>query len=388
MNLSRGAVNLTVGKKITRKKGIGRREMPAFTMAMTPKTLRNVAEKADVSVATVSYVLSGKGRVGVDTRRRVESLLREAGLRPQYKRYPVYYLSDHARFGDMATFKPFLEIYEGLNQGLHAANIDLRAEFLNDATDKPIDAQLEQLASYKPGAVVLDSNLEDYLAKTAAFFESRDIPTIQVGHTVHSSAVEAVVVDNFGGAYFAVRHLINLGHKRIATIRWNSAKDSASAKKYAGFTCAMGEAGLPVRKDYVVESPYANVGKKLPGRVAVAKLLALAQPPTAVFVENSFISPPLLYPSFPGEAQVPAAIAALEFVHFEAWHMEWLEQVMAGKLAFPARKTKMMRVNWQELGRVAARRLIDRIGGSSRTGDVVQIIPHLFQVDGPHYRPL
>jgi len=357
-------------------------------MAATPGTLRNVAEKANVSIATVSYVLSGKGRMAVDTRHRIEGLLREAGLRPQYKRYPVFYLSDRARFSDMATFKPFLDVYEGLNRCLHGASIDLRAEFINEPNGKPLEAQLEQLAGYKPGAVVLDSNLESYLAKTAAFLEAHEIPTIQVGHTVHSPSIDAVVVDNFGGAYYAIRHLLEIGHQRIATIRWNSAKDPASGKKYAGYTCALSEAGLPIRPEYVVESPYTRVGNQLPGRVAAEQLLALPEPPTAVFVENTFISPSLLYPSLPGETQVPPAIAALDFVHFEAWHMEWLEQVMAGKLAFAGRKTKMMRVNWQELGHVAGRRLIDRIEGSNSSGDVVQIVPHLYEVDGSKYRQL
>ena len=357
-------------------------------MATQSGTLRAVAEKANVSIATVSYVLSGKGRMAVDTRHRIEGLLREAGLRPQYKRYPVFYLSDRVRFSDMATFKPFLDVYEGLNRCLHGADIDLRAEFLNEPNGKPLEAQLEQLAGYKPGAMVLDSNLGQHLAPTAAFFENHGIPTVQVGHTVHSPAIDAVVVDNFSGAYFAIQHLIKIGHKRIATIRWNSANDPASGKKFAGFSCALTEAGLPVRPEYVVESLFTKVDDRLPGRVAAEQLLALPEPPTAVFVENTFISPSLLHPSYPGETSVPAAIAALDCVHFEAWHTEWLEQVMAGKLAFPSRKTKMMRVNWQELGNVAGRRLIDRIEGASASGEVVQIIPRLFEVDGCDYRPL
>jgi LacI family transcriptional regulator len=357
-------------------------------MARYPGTLRNVAEQANVSIATVSYVLSGKGRMSIDTRRRIESLLRDAGLRPQYKRYPVFYLSDRRKMTDTSGIKPLLDIYEGLNRSLHAANINIRMEFLNESNVGSLEAQLEQLANYKPGAVVLDSNLEDQLPGVATFFEQREIPAVQVGHIARSQSVDAVVVDNFGGAYEATRHLIEIGHRRIATIRWNSAKDPASAKKHAGFTCAVTEAGLPLRPEYEVESPYTKVGDALPGRVAAEKLLALPEPPTAVFVENSFISPSLMYPSFGGETNVPAAIAALDFVHFEAWNLEWVEQVMAGKLAFAGRKTKLMRINWHELGNVTGRRVVDRIEGAESSGNVVQLVPRLFEVDGECYRQL
>jgi LacI family transcriptional regulator len=357
-------------------------------MSSTGGRLRIVAEKANVSVATVSYVLSGKGRMAVDTRRRIEQLLRETGLRPRWKRYPVFFICDRSQFSDSHHSTPFIELYEGMNRALHESEVHLRVEFLNSSSGVPLESQLEQLMSYKPGAVALDSNLNEKLAPCAEFFEAGGVPVVQVGHTVRAAAVDAVVVDNFGGAHSATRHLISAGHTRIATIRWNEDKDPASAKKHAGFVCAMGEAGLPVRPEYVISSPYTNVAGKLAGRTAATLLSALPEPPTAVFVENSFISPSLLYPSYPGETAIPQEIARLDFVHFEAWHLEWVEQVMAGKLAFPGRKTKLMRINWQSLGQMTAQRVVARMEGAPASGDVVQIVPRLFEVDGYQCKPI
>jgi hypothetical protein len=90
----------------------------------------------------------------------------------------------------------------------------------------------------------------------------------------------------------------------------------------------------------------------------------------------------------PGEVGVPAEIAAIDFVHFEAWHLEWLEQVMAGKLGFAGRRTKLARVDWQALGQIAAQRVVSRMEGADAAGDVVQIVPRLFAVSGSEYRPL
>src|SRR5678816_1879458 len=96
-----------------------------------PTTLREVAQQANVSVATVSYVLSGKGRMAADTRRSIERMLREAGIRPRYKRYPVLYISDHRDFADMHTFGFMFHTYEGMSASLGEATVSLRLEFLH-----------------------------------------------------------------------------------------------------------------------------------------------------------------------------------------------------------------------------------------------------------------
>jgi LacI family transcriptional regulator len=357
-------------------------------MARRPVTLREVASNANVSVATVSYVLAGKGRMADETRRRVEGLLRDAGLRPRYKRYPVVYLSDHREFGDMQAFNPFLQMYNGLNGGFHQADITLRTEFLHMPGVGDLQSQLHQLMTYRVGAAILDSNLREDLGEIGKFFAERKIPTIQVGHTLRSPAVDAVVVDNFGGAYKAVKYFVDKGHQRIATIRWNVAGDPASIKKYAGYTCALDEAGIAVRPEYVVESPFTKQDGRLPGRVAVEQLLALPNPPTAVFIENSFISPSLIYTISPHEQQLPRAIAELDMIHFEAWHLEWLEQVMAGKLCYPDRRTKLMRINWEEIGWTAAKRLVARMEGLDASPEVIQFVPKLVEIQGYDATPL
>ena len=115
------------------------------------------------------------------------------------------------------------------------------------------------------------------------------------------------------------------------------------------------------------------------------QLLALPEPPTAVFVENSFISPSLIYAVNAREGELPKPIRELDIIHFEAWHLEWVEQLMAGKLSYPERKTKLLRVNWEELGRMAAKRLLERMEGRESGPEVLQIVPKLYAVDGEHF---
>lgn len=351
-------------------------------------TLQEIARKADVSVASVSYVLNGKGRISEQRRRKISQMLLDAGLKPRDKRRPAFYICDHREYRHSAAFTPFLDKYDGLNAAFHEESVDLRIEFLHRPGAKDLRFQLRELASYNPAAVVLDSDLGGDLPTVARFFERRDVPAVQIGHAVRAPGVEAVVVDDFTGAYTATKHLTDVGHRRIATIRWNVAGDPVSNRKYAGYQCALREAGLDERPEYVVESPLGRHGDRLTGRTAVEKLLALPEPPTAVFVENSFVSASLLYPIDPSEMDLPEPIRRLDMVHFEAWHLDVTEQVMAGMFNYPSRRTKILRINWQELGRVAAKRSLDRIQGKAATGECIQLTPRLYEVHGSELTPL
>lgn len=357
-------------------------------MSSQSVTLREIARQADVSVATVSYVLNGKGGISEPRRRQIRKLLDQAGLKPRHLRQPVFYICEYGSFSDLSVYGPFFRKYEGINSSFHEFDVALRLEFLNRPGAKDLRSQLEELLSFRPGGVILDSDLGENLEPVARYFESRDVPALQVGHTVRAEGIGAVVIDDFGGAYTATRHLIDAGHERIATIRWRVADDPASSRKHSGFLCAMGDASLDVRPEYVVESPPKRNDDNLPGRVAAEKLLALDERPTAVFVENSFVSAPLIYPIDPTEPALPEALAKMDMVHFEAWHLDAVEQVMAGVFNYPARDVKLLRIDWSDVGRVAAKQLVDRLKGGEASQQVIRLAPRLMRVAGMDVSPI
>jgi LacI family transcriptional regulator len=351
-------------------------------------SLRQVAKEINVSIATVSNVLTSKGRMAPETRREIERKLREAGIKPNYKRRPVFFLAPRGVIVDEPTSRQVFQAYDGLNTSFHEADLTLRIEFVHAPDPETLQKQLQQLLSYEPGAVVLSSTLNQDLQSIGRFFEKNDIPAIQFGHTAQAMGIDGVVVDSFAGAHKAVRWFIEHGHRKIATIRWNTMEDPASNKKYAGYTCALEEAGIARRPEYVVESPFTRYGNQHPGRVAVEQLLALKDAPTAVFVENTFITPSLIHTVEPGEREIPASIRALDMIHFEAFELEWIEKVMHGKLGFPARNAKLLRTNWHELGRMTAARVVARLSGPGTSSQIIQLIPQLYDVTGFRYTSL
>ncbi len=145
---------------------------------------------------------------------------------------------------------------------------------------------------------------------------------------------------------------------------------------------------MEARPEYIVESPYCKTHGACPGRVAMERLLALDEPPTAVFVENSFISPSLLYPCNEKESCVPQKIQEVDMIHFEAWHLDILEQSLTGKLDFAPRKTKLLRIDWVDMGRVAGEHVMSRLTGQPATGKVIRIQPRLVCVEGDVVTPV
>ena len=348
-------------------------------MAEPKTTLRDIARKVNVSAATVSQALNGKGRISEQKRKQIVALLREVGYKPKTLRRPVVYMQSRKELSLHHAHLPFVETYTGLNEALLEHQLDLHVETLR--TDLPLRGQVESLLAHKPGAVVLDTVLEDLVAPASKLFEQAGVPAVQVGHVPRCNSCDAVVVDNFSGARAAVRHLAKL-HGRVGCIRWNVQRDPASAEKFSAYQCAMQELNLPVRESDIVESPYKREGLALPGRVAIEKLLSQPDPPRAVFVENSFISASLLYASFPHEQKLPDAIAALDIVHFEALSLDGLEQAISSVLAFEGRRTKLVRIDWRELGRAAGRRIAERLNGQPNAGQVLRVAPRLISAEG------
>jgi len=257
--------------------------------------------------------------------------------------------------------------------------MDVHVDFLDG--DLSLRPQLRRALSYEPGAVVLDSCLRAEIAMVSDFFESNKVPTVQVGHVAHTPNCDAVVIDNYNAARMAVQHFAAAGHTRIATIRLWADSDPASPEKHAGFLAAMAEASIPINPQYIVEHPMRGTGA-WPTRAVVRQLLGLPEPPTAVFVENSYLSGPLLCPEAADINALPADIAELDIIHFEASDLDPFEQIMFRKMSYPPRSVKLLRIDWKEVGKVAARRILKRVEGAAGTGEVVRICPRLIHLRG------
>jgi LacI family transcriptional regulator len=110
-------------------------------------------------------------------------------------------------------------------------------------------------------------------------------PTVIVDRDIALEGVDVVLVDNVAGGAEATRHLIELGHTRIACLTGPSLL-TPSAGRVLGYYQAMAQAGLPVNAEYVIEGDFLFQS----GETALQKLMALPEPPSALFACNDMMA--------------------------------------------------------------------------------------------------
>jgi LacI family transcriptional regulator/LacI family repressor for deo operon, udp, cdd, tsx, nupC, and nupG len=247
-----------------------------FTMQAT---IKQVAARAGVSIATVSYVLNGTGAVTDETRQRVLDAVAELNYQPQHAarsmRGRSYTLGVTLPSHPGRLAEPALaEVVSGL-----ADAAALRGYFLLLAT---VDADQDEtdlcltLARTRrvDGLVLLDMLVDDPRAQALA---AADIPHVCAGPPPAGIDSPAVVIDLRTAAVDATRHLLSLGHRRVGLIQLPS--DLAVSEPIVeGYRQALTAAGLPFDPALVVESGRTEED----GYQAMNELLVASRPPTAV----------------------------------------------------------------------------------------------------------
>ncbi|WTW99003.1 LacI family transcriptional regulator [Streptomycetaceae bacterium NBC_01309] len=244
-------------------------------------TSRDVARMAGVSQPTVSRVLRGVPGVAPETRERVLSAAKALSYVPSETGRSLATRATR-RIGLVADdlTNPFYpELVEPLRDRLEQAGY--RALLVSDRVDDPVEA--DRLADGSLDGVVLTttetgSTLPHELVR-------RGVPCVLANREAAGLSADTCVVDNqLGGAQVAGL-LASLGHRRIGAV-FGPASTSTGRDREAGFRAALGERGIPLPGESVRRGPFTHDA----GRAAVGELLALSDPPTAVFCANDVVA--------------------------------------------------------------------------------------------------
>ncbi|MEU4232393.1 LacI family DNA-binding transcriptional regulator [Nonomuraea sp. NPDC026600] len=246
----------------------------------TPKqslTLAQLAELAGVSTATVSKVVNGRSEVAPETRALVEGLIREHGYRRQRRRESPAALVElvfHALEGDYP-----IEIIKGVEQV--AREHDL-AVVLSELQHRHVPGRswIEGVLGRRPsGVIAVFSGLTDAQHDQLA---TRGIPLVLLDPSGEPGyQVPSVGAGNWNGGLSATRHLVQLGHRRIAIIAGPEYALSSRAR-LDGYRAALDLAGVPVDPDLIRRGDFLVEG----GLAQAHRLLRLPDPPTAIFACN------------------------------------------------------------------------------------------------------
>ena len=255
---------------------------PAYTASCAgANTLTSIAAEAQVSVSTVSKVLNGRTDVAPATRKRIGLLLRQHGYQPGAKLgFGVVDLLLGAGFRTPETeHSPWAE---QLIQGASAAAVEAGYSVVVNAVSSASEFQrwLEQATirgTYGALSVLHLPRGAELQQLTAA-----GIPVVVMDPAEEPGPdIRSVGTTNWQGGLTATRHLIELGHRRIAAIAGSAGLWSSQAR-LDGYRAAMLEAGLAV-DDRLIRRDIFTVGG---GRRQAAHLLSLTERPTAIVAAN------------------------------------------------------------------------------------------------------
>ncbi|MFC4737357.1 LacI family DNA-binding transcriptional regulator [Bacillus daqingensis] len=222
-------------------------------------TIKDIAKEAGVSVTTVSRALNGYSDVSEKTRKRIEETAERLNYSPNSlarslvmnkSRTIGLLVSELNRSGakDMFTF----EVMCGINDS--ASDIGYDLILISTNPDKQQQKSYSQLCRERQveGVIMQGIKLDDPYIQDVL---NSSIPCVLVDVEVEADNVGYVTTDNVFGAQMAVKHLLNLGHTRIAMMNGHD-QAHVSMKRRKGYERELNDAGINVKDEYVLNGEF------------------------------------------------------------------------------------------------------------------------------------
>src|SRR5712692_12005941 len=216
----------------------------------------DVARESGASVFTVSSVVNNKSHVGKGLRKRVEAAIRKLNYRPNLVARSLAKQKTHTIgmiVPDIAN--PFFPmVVRGAEDAAQKQGYNLLLCNSDDNLAKEENA-VELLLSKRVDGILLTKAAEDFRPSLRQMIKEMNIPFVLVMRTYPKLTKDAVITDDYQGAYDAVCHLARAGRRRIGLIS-GPLKVSNALARWQGFHDALKTKGLPFEQELVVEGDY------------------------------------------------------------------------------------------------------------------------------------
>lgn len=297
--------------------------------------LQEIAAKAKVSRVTISRVINNHENVSRETRERVLEILKKYDYVPRKQRREsagrkrielLFYRGWEQRINVSPIYTKVLhEIQERLQD--QGGGLSLRGI----ATQDEPELLAEQIAEDGADGLILfqfDAVYRPLIEK----LQARGIPLVLVQPRFFDEGATSISPDNYQGGLAAVSHLIAMGHRRIAHIQ-ASELELESVERRRAYEFTLREAGIEVRPEYcTVCGDWTSEG----GYQAMARLMGLEEPPTAVFAADDTIAMGVINYCAEHGIKVPESVSVVGFddlhperftfpalttIHYDTTHM-------------------------------------------------------------------
>ncbi|NEW09514.1 LacI family transcriptional regulator [Paenibacillus sp. SYP-B3998] len=319
-------------------------------------TIKDVARRANVSIATVSRILNNLPGYSEETRKKVLQVINETGYQPNAIARGLI----NKRTRTIGVLFPTVssmfssEILDGIEQFAH--NHDYSVIVCNtDADGKRTLKYLQVLGEKQVDGIIFSSgNLKDEYYQT---IKSMAIPLVLVSTISQRFSVPYVKVDDRLASYQATEYLIKKGHKQIGMISGTKEDLIAGVPRVEGFLQALNDYGIPHRSECLVYGGFDfNSGCKV-----VKELLRNAPDTTAVFAASDEMAAATISVASKQGIRVPEQLSVIGY-----------DNLKLAQMTVPPLTTVEQPLF--EMGRIAAEQLLTMIETGKDTGS--RIVPH------------
>ena len=310
-------------------------------------TLNEVARKAGVGTTTVSRVINGGHRVDPKTLAKVQRVIETLGYMPnQAARTLKGARTRMIGFVIPSIADPFFSSCAEAAQVIARANDSLLIVMTTQNDPKAEIDEVNVLMRHRAdGFIIAPANSRSKALRN--LLQSISIPVVALDRPIEGSNIPSVVADNFAGAHIATQHLIEHGYKRIACLTGEVALYTIH-ERIRGYRQAIESAGLECVLD-------TSVQDYVTAEHAINKFFASSDPPDAIFTLKNSTTIHTFEALQRRNISVPDEVALLGYDDFE----------LANRVR-PA--ISVIQQPIEELGRVAADILFERLGDSIASG--------------------
>lgn len=251
-----------------------------------PVTLKDLSKHLSLSVATVSKALNDYSDISADTKALVLQASDDLGYHPNTTARNLRRQRTE-KIGVIHPIKAFeSEVMVGFFRGLSLAaqTHNYNLVLYTISLDNP--ESLRQICRSKEidGLILMGTSLSGVSQASVDLLQKEDLPFVILGHPVNDP-IPFIATDNHTGTSSLFKHLIHLGHKKIAYISRSSDFENNN-ERFQAYKEALKQAKLEFNPDYVVEAPYTAYS----GMGAMRVLLELPEVPSAVVCFNDHIA--------------------------------------------------------------------------------------------------
>ena len=321
-------------------------------------TIKDVAKLANVSIATVSRVVNGYAHVRPAVREAVSKAIAELGYRPnglassfrtqQSNIVGVLLRQQRTPFSSALAYSIENTMFDrGYRVLLCSTNGDA------DREEAYLNTMLEMRVQ---GVIIRPSGATPRTIKQVNMLRERDIAVAFVDMKPKMAAISSVVCDNFSGGYQGMRHLLELGHRRIGVVAGTVAQKGGAAdvgsERVRGIRQAAEDLATGV--EIVYSMPFDTASSFEIGREAGEKMIKENPGLTAIFATTDMLALGVMHAAHALNMDLPRDLSILGY-----------DGIMESAVTFPTLSTIAQPI--AEMGQIAASMLIDHMRGTSKS---------------------